>query len=661
VNIQLAFRSAVTRSVAVTMPALCGCATYLAASVAHADTPVTVLYSFTSTTGANPQDGVTLGADGRLYGTTQYGGPSNDGVIFSVAADGSDYQLLHTFSGSDGYSPLAGLTVGTNGLFYGTTFGGGTYQSGTVFSVTAQGDYTLLHSFQNNPAQGIIEGINPYARPVLASDGLLYGTTFGVFGSAYKVTTSGIYSLLCLGTAGTPQTCPNFPESALTQLSDGNFYGTSYGGGDSSPPLGTVYKLSANGTYTTLHSFTGPDGSQPRSELTQGSDGYLYGTTLYGGIYNYGTIFKILPDGQNFTVIHSFNNSTDGSYPIGRLTLAKDGYFYGVAGGAGLNGQGTLFKISANDEFSVVHTFKGAEGTIPRGVLTEDETGTLYGTTLSGGAYGSGVIYSFNPLLPKAPAGLSATAGNGHSVLSWSSATDAVSYNVYEGLSAGNEGSTPILTGLTATTVDVTGLTNGSAYYFTVAAVNDHGTGPMSNETSARPLDKPTISITTSPSTLQVPYSSLLSWSTSYATSCSAVGDWTGTKAIAGSTTIAPTAVGVYNYGLSCTGVGGTSSASATLTVTLPPPPTVSLTISNTYVRVTEKYHTPTLAWSSSYATACTASGDWSGALPIVGSAVAPLVPSSTNIPYTTDKYTITCAGYGGSASAEVDLLVLGK
>src|ERR1035441_6066134 len=174
---------------------------------------------------------------------------------------------LHSFVGypTDGAEPTGGLVQGSDGNFYGTTYAGGTYGGylggGTVFRISPSGSVTNLHSFVGPPT----DGIAPYAGLVQGSDGNFYGTTYeggangggtNVGGTVFRISPSGTYTNLhsFTGTNGDGV----FPYAPLVQGSDGNFYGTTDGGGTSGS--GTVFRISPSGTYTNLHSFTGTNG-----------------------------------------------------------------------------------------------------------------------------------------------------------------------------------------------------------------------------------------------------------------------------------------------------------------------------------------------------------------------------------------------------------------
>jgi uncharacterized repeat protein (TIGR03803 family) len=175
----------------------------------------------------------------------------------------------------------------------------------------------------------------------------------------------------------------------VIQASDGNFYGTTQGGGINDN--GTVFQLTPEGTFTTLYSFVGKDGSAPTAPLMQATNGDLYGTTAGGGCYGAGTIFKMTLAGK-LTRLHSFNGA-DGANPVGMLVQATDGNFYGTTSG----GAGTVFEITPAGTLTTWHTFSGADGYSPVAGLVQAVNGNFYGTTSSGGANGDGTVFEITP------------------------------------------------------------------------------------------------------------------------------------------------------------------------------------------------------------------------------------------------------------------------
>jgi uncharacterized repeat protein (TIGR03803 family) len=317
---------------------------------------LTVVHYFCSRTncadGEVPESPLVTASNGDLYGVTSSGGTgcSYCGTVFAISSAGTLFTLFN-FNGSDGLNPL-GLMQGSNGDFYGTTSGGGSGSGGTIFRMTSAGVLTTLYNFEdfNYPAAGLVEG----------TDGNFYGTTIsyadGGYGTIFRMTADGAVITL-LNFSGTDG---SWPVAPLVEGSNGNFYGTTSEGGPVnnacvSTGCGTVFEITPEGTLTTLHNFSGPDGFSPTGALIQGTDGNLYGTTSGGGPINSkcqfgcGTVFQITPEGK-FTTLHAFEG-IDGQYPYIGLVQATDGDFYGTTyvGGSSTacsGGCGTVFRLS---------------------------------------------------------------------------------------------------------------------------------------------------------------------------------------------------------------------------------------------------------------------------------------------------------------------------
>ena len=353
------------------------------------------LYDFNCNTGGcNPFDSgqLTQGVDGNLYGTTEYGGTNGFGTIFMVTPSGV-YTDLWQFDGTNGGNPEGALTLASDGNFYGTTaFGGKGY--GIVFRFTPPATFKVLHVFN------FTDGANPESAPVEAKDGNLYGATYP--GTTYRIKLpAGTFQKL-------PNNTPGFTVDPLLLASDGNLYGTTFNGGAFGP--GTVFRMTTGGGIKTIYSFSGAggDGAFPDSPLTQASDGNLYGTTHDGGTNNSGMIFQLTLAGKftplhSFDVYQSFNTNNDGGGPVAGLLAATDGNLYGANSLGGANGNGTLFLITRSGFFAKLFDFPGQleAGPSPYATLVQHTNGSFYGLTNdSFTSGGSGNFYSLTPANP---------------------------------------------------------------------------------------------------------------------------------------------------------------------------------------------------------------------------------------------------------------------
>jgi uncharacterized repeat protein (TIGR03803 family) len=313
------------------------------------------------------------GIDGNFYGVNSGGGNLDQGTIFSVTPDGV-VTTLHNFNGgTDGGSVGAGLVLGTDGNFYGTAEQGGNVSTGdcaagegddcgTVFKITPNGHFTVLYNFD------------------------------GTHGSS--------------------------PRSSLVQGFDGDFYGTTSGGGKFG--MGTVFKITSTGVPTTIYDFCGapgcPHGTAPNpGSLLQGADGNFYGTTesggeghncsdAVGGEQACGTVFKVTPGGV-FTTLYTFclkSGCVDGALPVAGLTLGPDGAFYGTTPLGGKNGSGTAFRITPAGALTTVYNFcqqtNCTDGSVPSALMLGSD-GNFYGTTASNGGTinDSGTLFQLTP------------------------------------------------------------------------------------------------------------------------------------------------------------------------------------------------------------------------------------------------------------------------
>ena len=391
----------------------------------------TTVHYFDGTDGATSNAGLVQATDGNFYGTTYDGGADSAacgsflgcGTVFKITSGGtltSLYSFCSQSNCADGLYTQAALVQGTDGNFYGTTYGGGAnsciigitpYGCGTVFKITPGGTLTTVYSFCSESNCG--DGQSPYAPLVQATDGNLYGTTYwgganneagcgGLgCGTVFKITPGG--TLTTLHSFCSESNCGDGknPFAPLVQATDGNLYGTT---------SETVFKITPSGTLTTLYSFCTEsncgDGENAYAPLVQAADGNFYGTTSGGGTNpichgpgGCGTVFEITPSGT-LTTLHSFDGS-DGWFPTAGLVQATDGNFYGTTsgGGAGRNcggiGCGTVFKITPSGTLTTLHSFNVTDGAGLYAGLIQATDGTFYGTTDTGGNE-HGTIFSLS-------------------------------------------------------------------------------------------------------------------------------------------------------------------------------------------------------------------------------------------------------------------------
>jgi uncharacterized repeat protein (TIGR03803 family) len=250
--------------------------------------------------------------------------------------------VLHSFStGGDGFEPISSV-LNYKGALYGAAARGGATDNGIIFKVTLSGTETILYSFK-----GGNDGWDPWGTPIVDDKGNMYGTT--VHGGAANA--------------------------------------------------GIIYQLTPGGKEKILYAFKGgADGYGLVGSLIRDKGGNFYGTTQIGGANDYGTIFKLAPDGTE-TVLYTFQGANDGEYPSGNLLPDQMGNFYSTASAGGSTGYGTVFKLSPAGALTVLHTFAGGtDGDGPYFVgLIKDTAytkGYLYGTTVSGGGTNIGTVFA---------------------------------------------------------------------------------------------------------------------------------------------------------------------------------------------------------------------------------------------------------------------------
>jgi len=303
-------------------------------------------------------------------------------------------------AGDEGRQPSNGLLLASDGNWYGTTGKGAEFRHGTIFRLSADGVFSVVYVFQR-ALYGRSD--NPYSTLTQGPDGQLYGsTTTGSKhnGTLYKISLDGAYTELHRFKQDDPSD-GSLPLGPPVAAPDGNLYGVTRDGGEHG--LGTVYRLSPAGELTLIHSFSGygVDGSEPVS-LIVGTDGALYGSSLYGPGRDYGVVFRMTLDGQ-WSLLHQFpQNRKDGVFPVS-LVAAGDGSLVGVAmglvSGPKRDFQGLIFRVGQGGEFSIIHGFRdgGQGGEQPNPELAVGPDGSIYGCAFSGGSYKRGTAFKLNP------------------------------------------------------------------------------------------------------------------------------------------------------------------------------------------------------------------------------------------------------------------------
>lgn len=301
------------------------------------DGTLSVLYALKDdgSEGLNLNGSLMQASDGHLYGTTFIGGSQGGGTLFRVTLDGA-FTVLHNFGGGkpNALLPFTGVTEGPDGLLYGTTQEGGDNERGVIYRIARDGTgYTVVHHFNGS------NGLHPQGQLVVGADGMLYGTTMlggsSDRGTIYRISTSGaferLYSFPSLSAFNSQQLATNAmganPKAGLLVEPDGSFLGTTWQGGPNGH--GTIFRLSPTGEVTLYYAFKGPsfDSSRPLSTLTRDAAGNLYGTSQYGGYLNRGTAWRITPDGT-YSLVHAFSGfGRDGALPHAGVLLAHDNLY----------------------------------------------------------------------------------------------------------------------------------------------------------------------------------------------------------------------------------------------------------------------------------------------------------------------------------------------
>lgn len=357
---------------------------------------------------------VTIGEDGSLWGTVNYGGPNQNGGVFRIGASGQGFQLVHSFTNDESYFSInvAGLTLGPDHRFYGILPPNFTTSLGRMYAVSSTGAFSII------PLTGLAQDSVPYVGLTLGPDNDLYGVTSGgsrQAGVIVKTDTSGQYKIV----DNFAVYDGSFPETAPILAADGNYYGTTGQGGHNN--AGTIFRITPAGKEQIIHSFTRSEGGS--ATLTLGSDGLVYGNNS-----NYA--FRVNSDGS-LTTLKTFQfawpmtaaqNGTffladfskayvmdvaGTTFPIATIPAAlnslpgpirqgSDGYLYSVAPYAGKDSKGAIVKAAYGGKFAPVFSFQGGqEGQSPDSKLVTGPDGNLYGVSAAG-SLNNGVVFRFN-------------------------------------------------------------------------------------------------------------------------------------------------------------------------------------------------------------------------------------------------------------------------
>ncbi|MBL6751001.1 MAG: hypothetical protein ISP90_10790 [Nevskia sp.] len=545
-----------------------------------------------------------------------------------------------------------------------------------TFSVLFSFPGAYSGTLYNAPAISLIQG----------SDGNFYGINQQAAdgsdcGSFFRLTAAGTYTQLH-AFACTPDTDGTIPSGRLVEGTDGKFYGITDTGG--SGHLGTIFSVTTGGVLTKLHDFTqaGPEGVSPaatyrmQNPLQLGADGNFYGVANYSpGCNCQSAIYRMTPAGS-VSVVGKLGIPADLGGAVSSFFQDADGSFYGTTGVSSVN-DGTVFKLASDGTLTTLHTFHAADGSEHPDLLLRGSDGNLYGR-IDAGASSTDAIFELTPagsfsvvyqfpydaasfflqnlrvLQRLADGSFLGLAANGGAPYQGDNQIEGEFFSLVPG------GEPVALYGFPLDVAD--GQTRGGQapgdislasdgnYYGTTYLGGAHGVGSVFKlSTSAAPA--PTVTIAASPNPITVGHSTTLTWSSANATSCTASGAWAGNEPLSGSLSESPASAGTDVYTLSCTGTGGTTSASAKLSVNPAPPPAPTVTITANPASITLGNSTA-LNWSTTNATACTASGGWTGAEPTAGTANESPDRAGTIL------YTLSCSGAGGSASASASVSV---
>jgi uncharacterized repeat protein (TIGR03803 family) len=366
-----------------------------------------VLYSFEpAPTGNHPTSGLIQASDGNFYGAVADTFSDGNGSVYRISASG-EYAILHAFGGQpDGGEPLGSLVEGPDGALYGTTTtGGGGIPVGTVFRLTFDGQFTALFDYT-----GQATGWDTPVALTLGSDGDLYGVNLqggqyfdgNIFRLSFNSEFGDLYDF-AVDVDADDAPFGQLPNAPLLEVSPNFFVGTTAGGGEygGEDGRGTLFTITSSGEHRVVYNFGNSldTGIAPSGYMAVAPDGNLYGTTSSGGPNSVGGVFRVSPSGA-VTSLHDFNPFPEGGEP-GGILLGSDGNLYGANYGGGTGDVGTIFSLSTSGRYTVLYNFPGYDestssypnAALPVASLIQGSDGAFYGTTTEGGVYDAGAVY----------------------------------------------------------------------------------------------------------------------------------------------------------------------------------------------------------------------------------------------------------------------------
>jgi uncharacterized repeat protein (TIGR03803 family) len=350
------------------------------------------LASFDGTNGTGPQTaGVTFDANGNLFGTAFAGGANGQGTVWELAKGSSTITALGSFNGTNGSGPVAGVTLDASGNLFGAAPDGGAKGVGTVWELAkGSGTITAIASF--NTTNGAV----PLAGVTFDANGNLFGTTSG--GGTHG--TGTVWELAKGSSAITALASFILPGQSVyggvTLDAKGNLFGTTAFGGASNQ--GTVWELAkGNNSIMTLASFNGTNGNAPHAGVTFDANGNLFGTTQVGGANSQGAVWELAKGSSTITALSSFNG-TNGVLPLGGVIFDAKGNLYGTASEGGANAIGTVWELAQGSSgITALASFENvATGNDPKASVTFDANGNLFGSAAVGGASEDGTVWELH-------------------------------------------------------------------------------------------------------------------------------------------------------------------------------------------------------------------------------------------------------------------------